>query len=866
MRACSVLALVCLSLLLVGVSADVYLHHPRGSNDRLNEEGPGRNNGDRLFDSQNNNRGGYNVGSVQRIYYYEGTVVPVEWTQQHSCGDRNGNHCDLILQYSCSDKRFRDGEVTKTIPTDPAQCVNGDCDNDLTFGRHESLASYMNCRYRSRNKGLFTSNQRINGNSARFTRQNNNGGRSGLECPEERDYYPYHGPTMWRDAAIITTRPDRCAEFKAASQNVASRWYCAYDAANEQIAKLIANNKEGWLPITKEGCETKTRDWPGSENGAAAWTEAPAFGIPAPDCVEAPFTRDNHLGNAVPAPGQGDTAGYTAQYNWTVPTGINSPHCVLRLRYNISTGEFPFQGYDSATGVDASDVDSRMNFRVIPGRSSLDNNARVPSYLPIWEQYGLDFSSVNGSFISTRIQDDDPNNDNNGRDGGIKKAKPVSRDYTLRNNPQVDFFGALLPPRVSTDPELNGQPMIRTRLAVNTAQYGRTFQDRTHVFEIRARPASLQNVKIHNLSVRGKRGNIVQVYPGVEYDFVPDKLEMKQGEMVHIQWTGSSPQGGEGAGDKGDKSNLIMLRNRVYAEDGQDLNPSPLLGQAGRAYPGYINDTRLGPAFLGLDFVSLRALALYGINSSYFDLGPAQALQAGEYNYVCTRNNAFSNRSQKGRLIVKPDPAWVAKGEDGRVQAPMPVSLHGVTKSDSGRAALRQAYYDGTLLVPGSVTVADVIPGGAGFADLDSSWYRVDPPVMDLGVDKDMLWLELERPQPANFFLKGQMKWKLNADDEPIEIMPVQGFYGATNRFSVQNGGFYQSSSVPNTGMIAGVCIGVVALASLLLFAYWKVRVQPYGGWKAFWARNEAGGAAAEAGQMQELVPAGASSSNANRV
>ncbi|CAB4034208.1 Hypothetical predicted protein, partial [Paramuricea clavata] len=60
--------------LLVNLSdADVYLHNPRGSNNRLNGAGVNRANNNRMFNSQNNAKGGYNVGDKNQRSYSEET-------------------------------------------------------------------------------------------------------------------------------------------------------------------------------------------------------------------------------------------------------------------------------------------------------------------------------------------------------------------------------------------------------------------------------------------------------------------------------------------------------------------------------------------------------------------------------------------------------------------------------------------------------------------------------------------------------------------------------------------------------------------------------------------------------------------------
>ncbi|MDP2438096.1 MAG: hypothetical protein Q8P67_20325, partial [archaeon] len=265
------------------VSADHYLHVPRGSNNRLNEQSANRNNGNRLFDSQNNNRGGYNVGDAgaaaaqsqdeqHRMPFFERSILSVEWTNQHACGSNRKVRCEHILQYMCRDD-LRDGTTTNTPPE------NAD---DTSTGLHEPRAYYAECRDNiARNEGLWTADQNLNGDTAIYTRQNPNGNRRGYECPEERDYYPWWHENPWKDVAILTSEPEERCE-----------WY------KEALASL---GRPSNVP-----------------------------------CQMAAWSRDNHLGNTLD--------GYMASYNWTMPTteeacgkSGEACTCVFRMRYNIST-------------------------------------------------------------------------------------------------------------------------------------------------------------------------------------------------------------------------------------------------------------------------------------------------------------------------------------------------------------------------------------------------------------------------------------------------------------------------------------------------------------------------------------------------
>ncbi|EGG13999.1 hypothetical protein DFA_11760 [Cavenderia fasciculata] len=535
------------------VYADIYGHSPPHSNNRNNEESTNRANANRLFNSQNNDKGGYCRGGM--FNWYEKSYLPIEWTNQHGCGS-DQTTCSLILQYMCTDvnapaeEAVRDGTTTDTIPNTLDATKTMDT-ADYKYGLHEGYYYYQNCSNRQRNTGLWTATQNP-GKSALSTRQQPGTTRYGFECPEERDYYPYWAPTPWKDIAIFTTETSRCKMYKRESQNDKDKYYCK------------TNDTSKLAPFDFENCNAT-----GGE-----WVNAYSHDIGAPGCYEAAWNHVNHLGISL------ENGKYNT-YNWSLPHSGMEPciltgtcRCVLRIRYNISN----------------SQVD-----------------------------YDFD-ASYNGA------------------------------NSTVKTDPLVAVSG------------------VNLTIEVNTAQYGRTFEDRTHSFNIIPRPKSLKDAKIWNLLVKGKRGNIVQVFPAIEYQFSPSQLHMKVNEYIHFQWTGcdTNPNGNAGEGiDQTDRSNIVQidgLNENMPAEDvggdtalfrnEEDRIKFASLNQKGcKSYEQLMADNNNDRNQVDQDPQNCFRL---NAADKHFDGGVFKMSKTGSYYYMSTRNNNFSNRDQKGAIHVDP--------------------------------------------------------------------------------------------------------------------------------------------------------------------------------------------------------------------
>jgi len=221
--------------------------------------------------------------------------------------------------------------------------------------------------------------------------------------------------------------------------------------------------------------------------------------------------------------------------------------------------------------------------------------------------------------------------------------------------------------------------MRNLTLALNTDQYGRTFEDRSHTFWIKPRPLGITGAaRIFNLNVRGRRGNIVQAYPAVEYDFVPTNLRCARGDYVHFQWTGSDTnnagQAGEGT-DRTDRSNIVQLKNNdrrtnllhtfEKVEDDSLLTPEVSMELAHLRQPAICaasTDTGCCLTYAQLDEKhgndnnaknqDVQNCAKLNAASPYFNGGLVAMGKTGTMHYMSSRNNNFTNRSQKASITV----------------------------------------------------------------------------------------------------------------------------------------------------------------------------------------------------------------------
>lgn len=799
------------------VKGDMYFQSLRGSNNRLDEANRERNNANRLFDSQNNNRGGYNVG---KINLYETETVPITWTNQHGCNSNDTKHCQVVVQMMC-DPILRDGTTTERIPTNPAQCRNFNCDLDVRYGRHESSAFYETCQQTERNKGLFLASQKINDDRATRTRQNPGGTRRGLECPEERDYYPYWRPTPWKDLVIFTKDIEACQEIADKSENVVGRWYCELPEGAE-----LTNRQR--IPIEKGKCEEMQFTEDTGNTTHAKWKQAAAHGWAKPACVAAEATRPNHLG----------LIGHKKQwaYDWVVPQTLGSEQemtCALRFRYNITQDYDGFLKNEETGAFDSLNPGNvTAQYNSYPGGNA--NNS--PATIPLWEKYGLEYEDVKCSFRNNGCDDDE------------------SREYVLVNNPQVSVLGGTG----------SGLEQIKLQLAVNTAQYGRTFQDRSHSFTLHKKPAQIASgQKMKLLTVGGKRGNIVQTFPGHEYFFYPEDLHLKTGDYVHVEISGSdqNPNNNDGQGRKGtDRSNICPMKNANYA--GGETPETQ--GAAGNNYPAYVvnpaaytipqiykgapkvttdangdvtatqevkcrEPDHYAEPIAGINAETAAQLctgrlqgqtnADYGNMEELDDAGtaltfePIQVTKVGCWNYLSTRNNNFSNRSQKGKICV--DSGEFASSDFG--------TNGGAMMTDDGwiyfpTAALDTIYsitFETSPAEDGDASpVITVNPPNLGFEEGQSA---------ELGIDYSHR--ALRKPKVMH---KGHDSSTWNEITDGVNWTEVDGKTVAV--FQITHSGHYKVEDSLHGGAVAAiVVISLVLLFVLCTLGYFKIFRKPEG-------------------------------------
>jgi len=468
--------------------------------------------------------------------------------------------------------------------------------------------------------------------------------------------------------------------------------------------------------------------------------------LPAVECEASEFSRVNHLGNGKDLEPLQITWKVPA-----FPSG-KSQKCIIRIRYNISTDDYnvenPVRPIEIQKTYVVGSRDTRtMGHHSLPPRErsggsfELGQTEKTPynagEYITYtkktngaksfqwigWSSRDFSNKKINYKFSIFFEGNVPPKSDN----FGFKVYGKIHNDWVstctandwcdVAGNANVSangdgnhvilIFDSITDQRkihihglsvdimapgdlITQNPTLDiGAIGQGIKLAINTAQFGRTFQDRTHVSILQKKDDIFNGGTLHAVQVRGKRGNIVQTFPAVEYDFVPTNLNMNINDMVHLQWTGSNthnngnPAGDGQAGNDGqgtdgtDRSNVCSLKSldQVYptlASDQNNIcsNIEKVVFAKHEVHPTDAAQAKLDACIQLMSSGYFKCFKKHAkcteamIDGDKADMDPilnnapasfqgiVLKMKAGNYPYLSTRNNAFTNRAQKASLIV----------------------------------------------------------------------------------------------------------------------------------------------------------------------------------------------------------------------